>query len=318
MSLFPEILEIQFHNICNASCSICPYEEYSNGTTLKKMEPNLKEKILDDIYRNKDRVKRIIPYFNNEPFLDKNFISILKYFKEKMPSIEIEVSTNLSVFKYDDFKTIISEGLIDDLRISFFGGNKTSYEEMMPKLKFERSFRNLKSFLELRASVNPLFSYELIMVLVPSMDLEEEKAKLQKMFPEEKLNFRFFGYLDRAGSNSIKNNKKIDVETNVLFDGCSLKRNEERLCIDVNGNIPLCSQDWFLRENLGDLKSSTIEEIWNGKIKKRVDDIIAGEEVSAPNFICRDCKLVKFKDGEASSLNFSGDRYMSEEDSKLI
>lgn len=313
---FPKILEVQFHNYCNANCSICPYEQYSLQTPLKKMDLDLKEKILNEIATNKDKIERIIPYFNNEPFIDKEFIQILRWFKNNVPDIPIEVSTNLSIFNADIMSQVIKEQLIDDFRISFFGGSSQTYKQMMPKLHFERNLKNLQSFLDLRKTLNTKFQYEIIMVLLPNIDIVKEQQSLQSMITDEKLRFHFFGYLDRAGTNEVKNKKIVNDQSSYYFNGCSLKRNEERLCIDINGNIPLCSQDWFLKEKIGSVRTSSISEVWNSKRKIEIDRIISGELPPPKSFLCKDCKLIYLKDQEGIRLNFEGDRYMNNLDQK--
>ena len=313
---FPEIIEPQLQNNCNANCSICPYEKYAETTNIKKMNQELLTKILTDIKNNKDKIKRVIPYYNNEPFLQKGFIDILRWFKVHTPNIEIEVSTNLSAFKKDIFSKILQEELITDLRISFFGGDEDTYTKMMPGLKFKRSLKNLDEFLQLRDQYNPNQNYEIIMVLEPSLNIEKEAQSLQEHFPHKQLNFRFFGYLDRVGSNGIENSKRINTTEDVTLKGCSLNRNTERLCIDVEGDIPLCSQDWFKRVNLGNLKTSTIQDIWDSKNKQYIDSIINGEIQTPPNFICRDCKLAYIETKDGNILNFKGDAYMNQDDSK--
>ena len=92
---YPKVIEVQFHNKCNSNCLICPYKDMNYS--YKKMADTLFEKILDEVDENK--LKRIIPYLNNEPFLDSNFIDKVKKIRNKFKKIEIE-------------KSLMSNGLI--------------------------------------------------------------------------------------------------------------------------------------------------------------------------------------------------------------
>ena len=315
---YPSIVEIQFHNICNSYCSICPYEKYASLNKFQKMDARLKIKILEDLKDNQAYMKRVIPYYNNEPFVENDFIDTLRWFKKNLPNVKIEVSTNLSLCKKEQLEAIITENLIDDFRISFFGGTEDTYKKMMPRLDFQKNLNQLKMFFEIRKKVNPSFPYMLIMVLLPELDIKNEKNALNRLFPDENINYHFFGYLDRAGSNKEVNSKISDTIKDIHLAGCSLNRNTERLCICVDGSVPLCSQDWFCEVNLGNLEKQTISDIWNGKTKELINKKIFGEETSAKDFICKRCKLARLKLNGNVMLNFCGDRYTTQNDKKKI
>ena len=63
MKDYPDIIEIQFSNMCNANCIICPYR--SMHYVADKMSDKLFEKFLQDI--NGKNIKRIIPYLGCTP-----------------------------------------------------------------------------------------------------------------------------------------------------------------------------------------------------------------------------------------------------------
>ena len=70
MNNFPKVIEIQFHNICNSNCSICPYADM--GYKAEKMSDELYDKFVSEL--DESKLTRIIPYLNNEPFLDKDYV----------------------------------------------------------------------------------------------------------------------------------------------------------------------------------------------------------------------------------------------------
>ena len=315
---YPSIIEIQFHNICNSYCSICPYEKYASINTFQKMNNHLKTKILEDLKCHQKYIKRIIPYYNNEPFVENDFINTLRWFKKNLPNVKLEVSTNLSLCKKEQLEAIISENLIDDFRISFFGGTEETYKKMMPRLNFQKNIQQLNMFFEVRKKINPLFPYMLIMVLLPQLDIKKERYALNELFPNEKINYHFFGYLDRAGSNKEINSKISDTIKDVQLAGCSLNRNTERLCICFDGRVPLCSQDWFCEANIGNLEKQDISDIWNSKEREIINNKVSGILSSEKDFICKRCKLARLKLEGDIKLNFCGDRYTTQNDKKKL
>ncbi|WP_418847412.1 hypothetical protein, partial [Phocaeicola sp.] len=88
---FPKVIEFQTHNLCNANCIICPYREIHDIKGF--MHADLFERILTEVG---DRKILLIPYLNNEPFLDPSYCEKLKMIQERCSNCKIEVSTNLS------------------------------------------------------------------------------------------------------------------------------------------------------------------------------------------------------------------------------
>ena len=70
LSESPQIIEVQFCNLCNSCCSICPYKDMKYKP--EYMSTSLFLKLINELKTL--NLKRIIPYLNNEPFIDKNYI----------------------------------------------------------------------------------------------------------------------------------------------------------------------------------------------------------------------------------------------------
>ena len=139
MNDFPKIIELQLHNACNANCIICPYSATVNPRT--KMDKNLFHEIVHQCSDKK--IDRIIPYLNNEPFLDKDFISDLEYIRDVLPNVEIEVSTNVSALNEEKIKQLINIELTE-LRLSIFGYSKDMHKKMMPGLNQKKVMENIE------------------------------------------------------------------------------------------------------------------------------------------------------------------------------
>ncbi|NUY80473.1 radical SAM protein [Flavobacterium sp. MAH-1] len=312
--VFPPIIEIQTYSRCNANCIICPYEATEAKYGITKMPDSLLQQILDEIRLNSHHVKTVIPYLNNEPSLDNRLIPTLQYLKSH--GLKTEVSSNFSGFTESKIDTLIEQELVDDLRISFFGGTKASYSQIMPGLNFDQTVKKIEYFISKASGKQILDNTCLILVLSPELDISEETVALKKIFPH--LRIRFFGYLDRAGNNTLKNDT-LKTYDGLQLSGCSLKRPFERCCIDASGNVILCSQDWDKEVIVGNVSQSSITQVWNSVSFKDVRDMILGKSHSDPDFICYNCKLAEFQTSSRSGiLNFKGDRYVDQNDVKLL
>ena len=308
---FPKIVEFQINSICNSHCTICPYSSIEKKFGHERMEDEQIEKLVEEFDEHADELERIIPYLNNEPFIDSRFINLLRRLKSKK-NHTIEVSTNASLLTKEISEIIVNEKLIDDFRISFFAGNEEDYKKLMPNLDFYECQNNIKNFLKINNNVIP---YQITLILVPWMDMEKNILQVKKIF--QNANIHPFGFLDRAGNLQDKNDLAVKNNENVKLIGCNLNRPFERMCIIANGDVILCSQDWSREEIQGNVFESSIYEVWNSKRAKEIRNKVLGEVETTKNYICKKCKLAILSNEYGEKyLNFKGDKYMDENDHK--
>lgn len=314
MRRFPEIIEFQTHNLCNAGCIICPYEQTKAFRVKKNNDFAFIKKIVEEVKLSDGQVRRLIPYLNNEPLLDRDIFEKIEYIKNQIPEVEVELSTNLSKFSDAGFTRLLRNNHVDDLRISVFGGNETTYRMMMPRLNFLNVKKNILKLKEIHENTGSKTKVCLVCVAYEHLDVVKTIEEL-KTIVDGYFDVRVFGYLDRAGNCTDKNDKIFDPDKYEL-DGCSLLRNSERMCITSNGNTILCSQDWMETGGYGNIKDSSIEELWMSREKALLDKQVQGRACSSANFICKDCKLANVKNYSSTVLNFNGDKYISKDDQK--
>ena len=322
---FPKYIEFQTHSRCNANCTICPYEAMAEKYPAVNMPIDRIEKIIKECDAHKSEILRIIPYLNNEPMLDSRFIDVLRRIKSS--GHFIEVSTNMSGLTEKRMEAIIKERLIDDFKISFFGATKQVYQELMPKLNFQRTVTRIETFFMINQSNGKTIDVEIILVLTPWIDMEEQLDYVRERFPDVRIHG--YGFLDRAGNiKGYTNNKRLhDSKTFQYYRlaGCKLKRPFERIGIMADGNVILCSQDWNREEIVGNVFETSIEAVWNGEGFQMARQRVLGQTETPDNYICKRCKLALLSPKEINSsvdqefvMNFLGDRYLTDWDVKLI
>lgn len=306
---FPPIIEFQTSSLCNAKCKICPYEVKQKKYAIQTMDDLMFEKIMCELDDNKPYIKRVIPYMNNEPTLDIRLIDILR--RLKLSNFFVELSTNFSGMTERLMASIVDEKLVDDLRISFFGGDELTYKELMPGLNFAKTYELINKFVKIN---NNIIHTEIYTVMCPWIE-KDNILNIQKLFPE--LQVHKLGYLDRAGNVECQKNALLDSDSRFIF-GCELYRPFERMCILANGDAIICSQDWDREVILGNVFLTSIKDVWNGEIAREVRNTFREGKVINGDFICKRCKLAIIKREGDFYKNFLGDRYMSKDGKKMI
>lgn len=281
-SLFPKAIEIQTMSRCNGMCVICPYSDVSASVPHGIMKGDLFRKIIDQI-KNPWGTK-IIPYFNNEPFLDPYFIDRLKYINKKCPGAEIEISTNVSMLdKVMQDKMLGIE--IKDLRMSVFGFSSKTHKMIMRGLSWKSVLFNLKSVAinkKLRSNIGQL---SLVMINYPGITNKDiESAK--KFCIDHYIKFELWGFLDR--SDNVKSYKNNIYNKNII--GCEQDRPLDRMHIRYDGKVVLCCMDWKSEYILGDLNKNSLQEIWDSVQYKKIRESIYLGRGNSPE-LCKKCKL---------------------------
>ena len=314
VSAFPKYVEIQTTSICNSFCSICPYGQVEGKFPKCYMSDELINKILDECEKHKDEIHNIVPYVNNEPFLDKRMVNVLRNIKHR--GLNVELSTNGSALTEEIARAIVDEKLIDDFRISFFASRKEDYAKLMPRLNYDMVVKNIKYFAEYNKSKGNPVHTNIIMILVDDLDMQQNIDEAKEMFGIE---VRVFGYLDRAGMNKKKNKLLTDEEFKEdRLVGCSTHRPNEWFSILANGDVYLCTQDWNRENKIGNVEKESIESVWNNEKYQWYRDVIFGRIETPEDFICKKCKIAIYSSVSGNKLNFGGDKYVDKEGVKHV
>lgn len=278
---FPKYIEFQINSVCNANCIICPYKTISHKYPHTYMSDELIEKLIVELDENRDKIERVIPYLNNEPSLDKRMVQILRRLKKNNHFIEL--STNMSGFTNDISMTIIQEKLVNELRISLFGGDNDTYHKMMPGLDFKSIVNKIDNFCRINKRFGSPIDLKIVIILYPEIEMKAQIQLIKGLFPD--IEIYTFGFLDRANNvKNLENNKVLDIKNynDYLLQGCDLNRPFERLCILSNGKVILCSQDWDREVELGNVVSQSLYDIWNGDLFEKERSRIVGKLATPP------------------------------------
>lgn len=278
MNSFPKIIEFQFHNLCNANCIICPYSDVKERKGF--MDELLFEQIITEVG---DKEILLIPYLNNEPFLDSSYCEKIKKINNYCPNAKIEISTNLSKVNEKVIQKLC-ELNIYELRISFFAYSKVYYEKMMPGLCYEKVWSNLEKILasDLKNKISKIS----ITMIEHEYLHASEFDNMKDLCTKNGIGFNKWGYLDRAGNNTKFSNRIYKKN----IKACEQKRPLERMHILYDGTVILCCQDWRREVVIGNLRNNTIQDIWMGDRYQELRSKIYDEDRACIE-LCKRCKL---------------------------
>lgn len=271
---FPLHVRIESTNLCNSDCITCP----RSSLTRKKgvMDFALYKKIIDEC--SKYRVHRIHLHNFGEPLLDRELSEKITYAKENR--LKARVFSNFSLLTRERAQELVSSGL-DDLRISFDGYTKETFENIRRKLSFEKVVNNIKLLLETKKRMKSN---------TPKIGLTFVETPLNR--PEKQLFLdEWKGVVDKTIITKFHNwGGKVAKEKEKKLIPCP--RIWTTITVLWNGDVALCCLDFDGKVILGNVREQSIFDIFHSdRIKAIRGYHLKWQYEKIP--ICKDCDLRK-------------------------
>lgn len=259
------------------------------------MEWNLFQKVIDEAAAE-PLLASIVFELHNEPLLDERIFDCVGYIKSKAPDKRVAVVTNgelLDRFSTED----IVKSKLDVLRISLNAHSKETYQHINTGLDYDRVMSNISRMLS-----NPSTKQKTRLNFVITKQNEQEVYEAARYWQKQGIITNVSGVTNRAGT--LTNFEKFRLKAS-YDNSASPKALWKRLVGGVrrslgchvpfyemnvlfNGDVLICSEDWYRTTVIGNVKTQSLKEIWNSKkanenrrllLKKKFEEL-------AP---CKDC-----------------------------
>lgn len=290
---FPTLIQIQTINACNASCVMCPYSK-NKKEKYQIMSDDLFAKIIQEISGVKN-ITQIHLYLQNEPLLDFRIFDRVKLIKKlKNKNIETCIVSNGSLLNDKKIEQLLlSQNDITSFSIDAF--TKKTYEKIRPGLDFDKLIRNIKKINKTqnmkKMSVSFLVQHENY----------QELNDFKKFWRKKGVNVIVKELTNRAGAlksyNKVRYKKQNISLTKKIKNKILTKtiKNCPFLILSfnilVNGDVILCCNDYNHVMILGNIKESSIKDIWNGEKYKKIRELFYKKRFDEIP-ICRDCTFI--------------------------
>lgn len=293
-------LWIQTQSFCNGRCSICPYRIVSKKLEQGRMEWELFKKIVDEAV-SEPLLSSVVFELHNEPLLDERIFDWVKYTKSVGPNKFVLIISNGELVDRFDPNDIVQSN-VNTLFISLNANSRETYESINNGLDYDKVMNNLSSLLANEATRQKTG----VGFVVTEQNAHEvyqatkywKKQGVKTKLVEELSNRG--GTLDTYGKFKLKTGYRgtpfltrvrqyfANVMTQVL--GCHLPFYQ--MLILFNGDAILCTEDWNRATVGGNVKTSSLREIWNSKKMNETRRLLLRkryEEIGA----CQKCSLVR-------------------------
>ena len=264
----PISLSIEPTTSCNLRCPECPSGLRSFSRPTGMLDKTFFKEILDQVH---SRVFYLVFYFQGEPFLNPDFLEMIRYASKK--KMYTATSTNAHYFNDELARKTIESG-IDRLIISIDGTSQDTYEQYRIGGSLDKVLDGTKKIVEWKRKLNSATPFLVFQFLVvrPNEHQVDEVKKLAKEIGVDKVVFKTAQIYDfKNGNDLIPLNEKYS-RYHRLSDGTyEIKNSLKDQCwkmwhssvITWDGQVVPCCFDKDAKHAMGSLKEKTFKEVWN-------------------------------------------------------
>ena len=274
-------------SFCNLQCVMCPHKDMTR--TKGRMDWALIKKILDEISCI-DKTIRVWLVFFGEALLLKNttpsIFDIITYAKS-IGLKDVVLNTNANLLDKKTSERLIQCGL-DSIYIGIDAFSKEIYSQIRVGGDYQRVLQNVLDLIE----VNKTFKNP-ISIQVQFVEMEINKHELVK----------FIDFWTKKGAD-VKIRKKLSW-SGLMPSGKKENKKNRHPCywimnsisITDTGDVATCAADPEARFIAGNVRTQSIKEIWEGKMKELRDIHIKKNWDRLP-FPCNECNdwKISYKD----------------------
>lgn len=251
----PRYLTIETVNTCNARCIMCSIHDWQRKVEI--MKDDMWDLILKRVTPIASGVRMVALYNEGEPLIDKKIAPRIASLK-KLGVKKINITSNGSLNTPARNLELLESGL-DEIRFTVDGFSKPVYEEIRVRLDRDVVYNNILDLIEQRNRLGKKLAIRLQMVVQPKNIHEFEQWAI---FWMSKLNLN--------DGDRVIGNKLHNWGSQLQLNGANLLNSEQEPCISlwgsmyvhVDGTVAMCCCDYNGKHRFGDLKTQTIEEVW--------------------------------------------------------
>lgn len=281
---YPSNLILDIHSYCNASCKTCPYAHASKKLPMGFMDEELFSKIVDEFsFIHKTYLTRGHVIFCNmgELFIDPRIFEKISYVLAA--GLKLVVQTNALLLTPERVDALIATGFDGFIYISCHGITPAVYRGVMG-LDIAKVLPNVEYLAQ-------HYPRERLQIRAIAYEWPfGEVLKVRRYWKERNIPVKIFLPNSRAGlvPNCASWNWKYPGNK---VRGCKKTLPLRDMVISFNGDAVLCCEDMGRRAILGNVKGSSIQEVWNSQQARDILEKVFLGKPSEDDFVCKACEF---------------------------
>ncbi|MEN6374695.1 MAG: radical SAM/SPASM domain-containing protein [Smithella sp.] len=266
---FPSQIIVDATEICNLACIHCPHEDFkkSEHYNARYLEPELHNKMVDEVGQyGQGKVQYIRYTSNGEPLIHPKIYDMLDYAVEKS-GVFVTLTTNGTLLNDKRIEKLLSCGLhLIDISIDAF--SPETYKKIRIHGNLEDTRKNVLKLIEIKERIQA--NTRVVTSFVEQSANSHERLQFEKFWKEEGADCVVIRRL-HSSAGTVK-----EIAEQIGFNEDNKRRPclypWERILLNPRGELAFCPQDWVHGSVLADYRTTTIQEVWQGKAYQLLRD----------------------------------------------
>jgi radical SAM protein with 4Fe4S-binding SPASM domain len=282
----PRNLHIEATNICNAKCTFCAYPQMERAKETMAMQDF--RRIIDEYVAMGGEYVSLTPIVG-DPFIDRHLFDRLNDL-DKRPEIKgFYFYTNAILMKPQVSEKLLAYGDKLNIYVSWGGFDRETYKTIMGVDQFNLVRQNIEAFVATKLKLSSSTVLTIALRCPPANWTGDVWEKFNHWKNQKLIKIDFINAYDSwAGKVKDEDLKQVGLEPVIMpykRGACELLYMKP--IILANGKVNACAcRDVEAELIVGDLKESTLSEIWAGK---GIEEIIQRHERGDFPDVCQRC-----------------------------
>ncbi len=277
---FPAVILLDNTNACNLRCSMCDHVNMKHHRPLARMDYGLYTRLVDEIALERPDA-RVWEIFFGEPFLCPDMAERIRYAKDRGLT-DVVLNSNGVLMSERKARAVIEAGL-DAIYVGIDASTAGTYAKIRVGGNFDRAVANVLGYRDLLAA-HGRPDQKLFVQFVVSEPNESEVEAFRAFWNSHGVNVKIRPKVSWAGLVSAEN---LNDNEDVPRKPCYWLMRTINICAD--GRVALCSVDVHCRVPCGDATTTSIKDLWAGRLAdfRRMHREGRFDQLPA---MCRDCR----------------------------
>ena len=270
----PYLIDIEMTNTCNFRCLMCPTGNFSQRRSKGFMTKDVLKKVLDDL----DGYPIPIRFIRwGEPLTHPNIIEFMKAAKARGHTLHL--NTNGSKLDDEMMEQLLAIPL-DSIKFSFQGVDQKSYSEMRNIDFFEELVETIKRLREFRGDRPKPYIQASTTITYESKEMVHAFRKtFEGIVDEVNVGRTTLEFIDldtvRLRPDEMKMLRYLKEQESVVRKHPECPEVYDKLSINWDGTVTACCTDSENKMLIGDLRDSSISDIWKSDTLNKYREMLA-------------------------------------------
>ncbi len=265
---FPSQVIVDATEVCNLECVHCPHPDFkkSDQYDARYLDIALHQKMVEEVREHGRGSTQYIRYTSNgEPLVHPKIYDMLDYAVSRS-GVFVTLTTNGTIMNEKRIGKLLASGLhMVDVSIDAF--SPSAYAAIRVNGVLEVTRRNVLTLLRLRRELQA--KTRVIVSFVEQPQNAAEAADFERYWKEEGADYVVIRRLHSAAGGVAK------IAANMLNKQRGVNRYPclypwERILLNPRGELAFCPQDWMHGSVIADYRISTIREIWQDDVYRKL------------------------------------------------